>query len=99
MCIGKGRQYILIDGIHWWIGKDDVPYPGKFLIAQPLYVIARDDAYGTQICQAERLHQIAAESLRGDIEEPLPLLYKDSFDSHRNPPPLIPFPILYFIET
>ena len=84
--IRKERQHILINGIHRRIGKDNVAHLRELLRTKPLYVIARNDAHGTQIRQTERLHQIIAETLRRNIEETLPLLHKDSFDSHRNPP-------------
>jgi len=89
--VGKGRQRILIHGIHRRIGKDNIPHTRKVLIAEALNIIACDDAHGTQIRQAERLYQIAAEPLCRNIEEPLPLLYKDSFDSHTKPLPLSQF--------
>jgi len=84
--IRKERQCILIDRIDRRIGKDDVSYLRKLLVAQSFYVIACNDAHGTQIRQAKRLHQIVTEPLCGNIEESLTFLYKDSFDSHRKPP-------------
>ena len=84
--IGKERQCILIDRIHRRIGEDDIPHLCELLRAQSLYVITRDDAHGAQFCQSECLHQIVTEALCGYVEIPLPLLHKDSFDSHRHPP-------------
>ena len=45
-------------------------------------IIAVDDAHGLEACEAERLRQVVAKLLRGDVEESLSFFYEKS--SHRH---------------
>ena len=84
--IGESGQCILIDSVDRRIGKDNIPYLFKLLVAQALHIIARNHAYCAQVGQTERLHKITAKALCRNVEKALPLLDEDSLDGHKNLP-------------
>ena len=80
--IGEMRQLLLIDDVDGRLRENDGFHLFVLLVAESLDIIAVDDAHGLEACEAERLRQVVAKLLRGDVEESLSFFYEKS--SHRH---------------